>query len=330
MMPSSNPKLFFSPQASHVNQPGFERIQTPLADDAAHDLEAQLRTIGETKPSEIMGDMKPSISELAKLYQERKSRIDRYVEWYSKQSMADKAWMGGLVASISFVVGAWLGAAWAFSSLITGLYAAAVSIIEEHANLTKNRDAFTGEGAQKVEALIDKHVKSFKALEEKLHTLFQSVSEQHTERAEGISILEGNVDTLEGHNLRYTAVIDSLENVAKQFLEHQTGVALTEVELDKLSTEFQLSMDNAKKLCSTLSSLVSSVEQERQHNVVEESQDETDDTPSFNATIARSNEVRSKAGQTLSKLREAAKARKEANAAQEKLHVDASASYNMQ
>ena len=313
-MLSSDEKPFIFPQASHVNQPGIERSQTPLSDDVEYDLEAQLSALGEIKPSKIMGDMKPSISELAKLYQERKSRIDRYVEWYSRQSMADKAWMGGLVASASFVVGSLLGSAWVITGLITGLYATAISIIEEHATLTRNRDAFTGEGAQKVEALIEGHIKSFKDLEGQIKTIVQSLSEQHAERAEKRSIYKDHVDNVGEYNQRYASVVELLENTSKKLLEHQEGVALTEIEIHNLYAEIQCSFERVNEFSLTLSDAVSSVEQEMTCDVVTESPNEKNRDALVDVVMAESKAVVDDWDQESDRMKQASKARKEAKA----------------
>ncbi|MDF1684517.1 MAG: hypothetical protein P1U36_07635 [Legionellaceae bacterium] len=329
-MPSNNQEPFVASQVSYVSESEIERPSIPLSHDVADDLEAQLEAIGEIKPSKIMGDMKPSISELATLYQEKKSRIDRFVEWYSNKSWSDKLWLGGAVASTSFVVGSLLGMTWLLTGLITGLYATAISMVEEHAKITRNRDAFTGEGAEKIEALIDEHVKSFQALEAQLKTVFESLSEQHTQRAESISTLEAHIDNVGEYNQRYASIVLLLESTSKKLLEHQEGVALTEAELHALYAEIQRSFDRVHAFSVTLSDVVSSVEQELKHRVTEAVPEKTVEESSVNATIKRSDKVIGDSRQALSKLREAAKARKYANAAQEKVYVCASASYNMQ
>jgi hypothetical protein len=319
MMPLNNQAPVVTPQASCVSESDLERSPTPLSDDGSfndveHDLEAQLKAIDEIKPSKIMGDMKPSISELATLYQEKKSRIDRLVEWYSNKSWSDKLWLGGAVASTSFVVGSLLGMTWLLTGLITGLYATAISMIEEHAKNTRNRDAFTGDGAEKIEALIEGHIKSFQALEEQLNTVFQSLSEQHTERAEGISTLEAHVDDVGEYNQRYASVVLLLEATSKKLLEHQEGVALTETELHALYTEIQRSFEQVNAFSVTLSEVVASVEQEMKHDVSIDNPNEKRRDDSVDATLAQSQKVVVDCYQDLDRMKQAAQARKEAKA----------------
>ena len=334
MLSSKQTPLIF-PNAPNVTQPDLELPSTPLAegspsDDAVNDLEAQLRAIGEIKPSKIIGDMKPSISDLAKLYQEKKSRIDRFVEWYSNRSLSEKILLGGAVVATSYVVGSFLGIAWLLTGLVTGLYVTAIAIIEEHGKIMRNRDAFTGEGAQKIEALIEEHIKSFQALEGQIDTVFQSLSEQHVKRAEGISVLEDNVDRVGEYNQRYASVVELLENTSKKLLEHQEGVALTESELHALYAEIQRSFERVNEFSLTLSDAVSSVEQAMKGDVAIESTDEQARDASVDATIAQSKQTIDDCHQELKSLRQAANARREAYVAQNKVCVLSSTSCNAQ
>lgn len=305
-MLSSHQTPFSFPNASDVIQPDLECPATTLSehdfsDDVVNDLEAQLRAMDEIKPSKIIGDMKPNICDLAKLYQEKKSRIDRFVEWYSSKPLSEKIWLGGVVVSSSYVVGSLLGITWILTGLVTGLYVTAIAILEEHGKIIRNRDAFTGDGAQKIEALIEGHIKSFQALEGQLNTVFQAFSEQYVKRAEGISRLEDHIDRVGEYNQRYASVIELLENTSKKLLEHQAGVALTEREFHALYTEFQRSFEGVNEFSLTLSDAVSSVEQVRED-------------ASVDATIAQSTQVIDDCHQELERLKQAAKARKEAKA----------------
>jgi len=313
-MPSNNQEPFETPQISHVNESEIEYSSIPVSNDVEYDLEAQLKAMNDIKPSKIMGDMKPSISELAKLYQEKKSRIDRFVEWYSNKPWLDKLWLGGAVASASFVVGSLLGITWILTGLITGLYATAISIVEEHAKITRNRDAFTGEGAEKIEALIDGHVQSFQALEAQLKTVFESLGEQQIQRAEGISTLAGHVDNVGEYNQRYASVVLLLESTSKKLSEHQEGLALTEAELHALYAEIQRSFECVHAFSATLSEVVSSVEQELKQDTALDNLDEKKRDASVDITLAQSQKIVDDGYQDLDRMRQAAQARKEAKA----------------
>jgi|GEM_PF-1955068 len=233
-----------------------------------HDLQAQVR---------IIGKMKPSLSELAALYHQRKSRIDQFVAWYANQPLWGKVFAGGVVVSASYTLGAFMGVAWVLTSLVTALYAVAILIIEEHAELMKQRDTLFLDDIPKMEALLEASIESFRVLEDKLTAVFQSLIDLSTKRAEGISEFEENVDVMSGHNLRYESLIEALGETAKRLLAHQEGVALDEVELNGLCSELQHRLQEAEVLTSTLSGLVSTVEQELAHNMTSELLDPQDE-----------------------------------------------------
>jgi len=215
-----------------------------------HDLQAQVR---------IIGKMKPSLSALAELYQQRKSRIDQFVAWYSDKPLWGKLLAGGLVVSTSYTIGAFVGVAWLLTGLVTALYATAISIIEEHAELMRQRDTLFLDDIPKMEASLEASIESFRVLEDKLNTVFESLNTLSIKRSEGISEFEDNVDIMGGHNLRYTSLIQSLGETAERLSEHQAGVALDKTELDGLCTELQNRLQEAEAMALTLSGLVSTV-----------------------------------------------------------------------
>ena len=227
-----------------------------------NDLQTQVR---------IIGEMRPSLSALAELYQKRKSRIDQFVEWYSNKPLWGKLLVGGMVVSTSYTIGAFVGVAWLLTGLVTALYAVAISIIEEHAELMEQRDTLFLEDIPKMEASLRASIESFRVLEDKLTTVFQSLNELTIKRSEGISEFEESVDVMGGHNLRYTSLIQSLGETAKRLSAHQEGMSLDKAELDGLCTELQNRFQEAEVLTSTLSGLVSTVEQELAHNITPES-----------------------------------------------------------
>jgi len=142
-----------------------EAATPPLPEDCSHevllkDLKDQVR---------IVGKMKPSLSELAARYQQRKSRIDQFVEWYAHQPLWGKVLTGGLVVSTSYAIGAFAGVAWLLMGLVTALYAAAIVIIEEHADLMRQRDTLFLDDIPKMEATLQASIESFRVLEDKLN-----------------------------------------------------------------------------------------------------------------------------------------------------------------
>ncbi|MDF1684991.1 MAG: hypothetical protein P1U36_10110 [Legionellaceae bacterium] len=238
------------------------------SDALLKDLKTQVR---------IIGKMKPSLSELAARYQQQKSRIDQFVEWYANKPVWGKVLAGGLVVSTSYTIGAFAGVAWLLMGLVSALYAVAIAIMEEHADLMRKRDTLFSEDIPKMEALLEASIESFRILEDKLTTVFQSLKDLSTQRAEGLSEFEENVDVMGGHNLRYASLIKALGETAEKLSAHQNGVALDKTELDGLCTELQSRMQEAEALTSTLSGLVSTVEQELKENSAPDLLDIQDD-----------------------------------------------------
>ncbi|MDX2346461.1 MAG: hypothetical protein QNK11_06300 [Legionella sp.] len=232
-------------------------VSKPFPDGCSKD--ALLRDL--TKQTRIIGDIKPNLSVLAKRYQERKSRIDRFTEWYVSKPIWGKVLTGTLLVSGSYTIGVFIGVAWLLTGLVTALYGVAASIMEEHAEIIKKRDALFLEDIPKMEASIEASIHSFRLLEDQLNRVFQSLNTLHTQRAEGISTLEAHASTMEKQNLRYASVIDTLGETAKKLAEHQDGLALNKAELGKLCSELQSSLKETQAFSSTLSGLVSTVEQ---------------------------------------------------------------------
>tara|TARA_R110002126_G_scaffold247974_1_gene390834 strand:- start:10886 stop:11938 length:1053 start_codon:yes stop_codon:yes gene_type:complete len=257
-MPSINVELN-SPHERHIQEDVPERS----ANDALlYDLQAQVR---------IIGGMSPSLSALAELYQQRKSRIDQFAEWYSNKSHGEKLWLGGTVVSVSYLVGAFIGVAWLLTGLVTALYATATAIIEEHAELVRQRDTLFLDDIPKMEASLKTSIESFCVLGRKITMVFKSLNELTMTRSEGIFELKENVGVMRGHNLRYTSLIEALGEVAEKLSAHQNGVALDKAELDGMCTELQNRLQEAEALTSTLTGLVTTVEQELKTHVSSES-----------------------------------------------------------
>jgi len=237
-------------------------IHAPLpegcsTDAVLKDLQDEIRMIGK---------MKPHLSALAKLHKEKKSQIDQFVEWYTDKPWWGKLLTGGTVVSVTYTLGAFVGVAWLLTGLVTALYATVSSIIEEHASIMKKRGILFLDDIQKMEASIEASIQSFRLLEDQLNTVFQSLNTLHTQRSEGIDALEGNVDTLEGQNVSYALMIESLGNITEKLSQHQGNMALNEVELGMLSLELHNSLTEAKALCTKLSGLVSTVAEEMEDN----------------------------------------------------------------
>jgi len=222
-----------------------------------NDLQNQVR---------IIGKIKPRLSEIAAEYQQRKSRIDQWAEWYSDKSWAEKVWIGGVVVSVSYVIGVFLGAPLLLAGLVTALYSSAVSIIEEHAEIVRQRDTLFLDDIIEMEASLTASIESFRSLEGKLTTAFESLHELIALRADGIAEFEEGVDVMGEHNLCYTSLIESLCGIAEILSAHQDGVVLDKAELDGLCTELQNRLQEAEVLTSTLSGLVSTVDQELKHH----------------------------------------------------------------
>jgi ABC-type transporter Mla subunit MlaD len=122
-----------------------------------------------------------------------------------------------------------------------------------------------------MEATLQASIESFRVLEYKLNTVFQSLNQLSIQRAEGLSEFEAGVDVMGGHNLQHTALIQSLGETAARLSAHQEGVTLDKTELDGLCTELQNRLQEAEALTSTLSGLVSTVEQELNNHASSES-----------------------------------------------------------
>ena len=69
-----------------------------------------------------------------------------------------------------------------------------------------------------------------------------------------------------GHNLRYASLIEALGETAEKLSAHQNGVALDKAELEGLCAQLQNRLQEAETLTSTLSGMVSTIEQELQEN----------------------------------------------------------------
>jgi len=268
-----------------IDEPQLQDDATPplpegcSREELLQDLKDQVR---------IIGKMKPSLSELAARYQQRKSRIDQFVEWYANQPLWGKVLAGGLVVSTSYMIGAFAGVAWLLMGLVTALYAAAIVIIEEHAELMRQRDTLFLDDIPKMEATLQASIESFRVLEDKLNTVFQSLNQLSIQRAEGLSKFEAGVDLMGGHNFQYTTLIQSLGETAARLSAHQEGVTLDKAELDGLCTELQKRLQEAETLTSTLSGLVSTAEQELNNHASSESLDHQGkvEAPSISPQVA--------------------------------------------
>lgn len=267
-----------------------------------NDLQAQVR---------IINEMQPRLSALTKLYQARKSRIDQFVEWYTDTPWWGKLLEGGLLVSTSYTLGAFVGVAWLLTALVTALYACAMSIMEEHAEMMKKRDTSFSEDIQSMEASIAASINSFRLLEDQLNTVFQSLNALQDKRSEGITSFEGKVDTMEEQNLRYASIIGALGNTAKKLAAHQGEVALTEVEIEMLAEELQNSLNEAKALCSVLSGVVSEVEQQVAKELQEEVTEAVEVQDSSSSVVEQADKAVSNFNQRLAKLRQARKVSQE-------------------
>ena len=212
------------------------------------------------RDTHIMSQMQPRLSELTRLYQARKSRIDQFIEWYADNPLWKKVMIGTAVVSASYTVGFLIGMTWFLTGLITGLYVTAISIMEEHAEMMRQRDTSFADDIKKMEATIAESINAFRLLEEQLNDVFNSLVTLHEQRSEDITRLKGEVDTIEAQNLRYVSIIEALEESSRKLEASQGEVSLTEAEIKALSTEFQHSLQEAKSLCDVLSNVVSAAE----------------------------------------------------------------------
>jgi hypothetical protein len=253
------------------------------------DLQAQVR---------IMSKMNPRLSELTKLYQARKSRIDQFVEWYTDAPWWGKLLEGGLVVSVAYTVGAFVGVAWLLTGLVTALYVVAISIMEEHAAMMKARNTSFMEDIQKMEASIAESMDSFRLLEGKLNAVFQSLVVLHDKRSEGIT-------SFEDKNLRYASIIDSLSEMTEKLSAHQGEIALTEVELKTLSEALKNNLHEAKALCEMLSTAVSSLEQPMDEDLPEEFVGDVESEQANPSVVEQADKAINGFNQRLDKLRQA-------------------------
>ena len=272
-----------------------EPLPTGNTPDAVlSDLKAQVR---------IIGDIQPRLSELTKLYQARKSRIDQFVEWYTDTPWWGKILKGGLVVSTAYTMGAFVGVAWLFTGLVTALYLTAISIMEEHAEMMKTRNTSFMEDIKKMEASIGESIQSFRLLEDQLNAVFQSLVVLHDKRSEGIT-------SFEDKNLRYGAIIESLSGMAEKLSAHQGEIALTEVELKTLSEELKNNIHKAKTLCEMLSMAVSSLDETIAVDVPEEPAVNVASQQASPSVVEQADKTIRDAHQRLAKLRQARDASK--------------------
>ena len=160
------------------------------------------------------------------------------------------------------MVGVFMGAALLTSFLITSLYASATSLMEDHAEVMKKRDDLFLVEIQEMEALIEDRINAFRLLETQLKAVFESLDAMHEKRSENIATFEENIDAVESHNSRYASVIDSLKKTAEKLSKHEGDVALNVVEIEQLYLDLKSTLNESQTLASTLSGLVSEVEQE--------------------------------------------------------------------
>lgn len=271
----------------------------------------------------LIGEMKPRLSELTKHYQAQKSRIDQFVEWYSNNPLWGKVLAGGLVVSVSYTLAAFVGAAWVCAALITSLYAFAVYIMEEHAELIRVRNTSFADDIKAMEEEIGKSIDSFRLLESQLNAVFNSLGTLHEQRSEDITRFENEVGAVEFHNLRYKAIIDGLGKTAKKLEMHQGELSLTEVEVKELSIELKDSLQEAKSLCDLLSKTVSEVEQEIPP--VSSNEEHLESTASF---IEETDDFISSAQQRLNKLRQRSASKKADILEHERVGVVSTALYD--
>jgi ElaB/YqjD/DUF883 family membrane-anchored ribosome-binding protein len=258
------------------------------------------------RDTHIMSQMQPRLSELTRLYQARKSRIDQFVEWYADNPLWKKIMIGTAVVSASYTVGFLIGMTWFLTGLITGLYVTAISIMEEHAEMMRQRNTSFADDIKKMEATIAESINEFRLLEEQLNDVFNSLGTLHEQRSEDITRLKGEVDTIEAHNLRYVLIIEALEESSRKLEASQGEVSLTETEIKALSAEFQHSLQEAKSLCDVLSTVVSVAEPV----IVSERTEEANHSDSNASFIEETDAFISSAQQRLNKLRQSRNASK--------------------
>lgn len=240
--------------------------------------------------AEAVKKMKPKLSRLAEFYLARKSTIDQFVAWYSNKTWWEKTLAGGFVLSSSYVVGAFMGAALVVSFLVTAMYAVATSIMEEHAEIMTKRDKLFLSEIQEIEALIEERINAFRLLEAQLKKVFESLDELHTKRSEGISTFEEKVSAMGGHNEKYASAIDALKKTAEKLSSREDDIALDEAEIERLYGDLKNTLHESEGLASTLSGLVSDVEQELKGSAKAKKDNHRDDaeSPSVAAQVEAS------------------------------------------
>ena len=262
------------------------------------------------RDTHIMSQMQPRLSELTRLYQARKSSIDQFVEWYADNPLWKKIMIGTAVVSASYTVGFLIGMTWFLTGLITGLYVTAISIMEEHAEMMRQRDTSFADDIKKMEATIAESINAFRLLEEQLNDVFTSLGTLHEQRSEDITRLKGEVDTIEAQNLRYVSIIEALEESSRKLEASQGEVSLTEAEIKALSAEFQHSLQEAKSLCDVLSNVVSVAEPVSTPELPES----TEIQESSRLVIEVANKTLAHAHDRLSKIRQERKNNQESDA----------------
>jgi len=292
-MPANNSPLVFD-DASMTPEKRFETVLKKLKRD-----------------THVMSKMQPRLSELTRLYQARKSRIDQLVEWYVDNPWWAKLVAGAAVVSVSYMI----GMTWIVTFFLSSLYALATSIMEEHAEMMRQRDTSFADDIKKMEDSIEESINAFRSLEEQFNDVFNSLATQHEQRSENITRLESEVDAIEAHNLRYASVIEALGETAKKLEAHEGEVSLNEVEIKSLSAEFQHSLQEAKSLCDVLSRAVSVTEPVSSLELPEE----TEIQESSRLVIDVANKTLAHAHDRLSKIRQARKDNQENDAARANL-----------
>jgi hypothetical protein len=226
-------------------------------------LQTQIRTLGSTQPG---------IHERSKHYQARRSYFERLVASYTSKPWWEKLFLGGLVFSTSYTLGVVIGSAFLISALVTGLYLLAVSVMEGHAGVMKERE----EAIQAMEASFEKHMRSFVGLEEKFKEMFQSLDVLHDDRAQGIASFDVKLTTVDEQTIRYASILDSLSQSAEKLVEHQAQVNLDEQVLGSLSSELRQRFHEASDLCTMLSSYVAAAQHELKEKGVSEHPDKVE------------------------------------------------------
>ncbi len=229
---------------------------TPLPDvstvrAALEDLHAQVRKIDGAQPR-VQG------------LSMRKSYYERLVEAYTSKTWWEKLFLGGLAFSTSYTLGVVIGSAFFVSMLVTGFYLLAVSIMEGHAGVMKERE----EAMQAMEASFTKHMDLFISLEGKLEKVFQSLNVLHDERSCSIEALNLKITEVDEQTTRYAEILDKLSQSAEKLIEHQAQVALDEQEFGVLCVELRQRFQEASELCRLLSSYVSAAH--AQHELKDE------------------------------------------------------------